>query len=373
MTVVRSSGPSVLATATVLPPHVCAREQSIAIARQVFHDQPEPLAFVERLLVASGIEKRHTVIADYERPMQERTFFARTPDLRPEPTTRARNELYVREAKRLALQACQALGSSSWPARVTHLVTASCTGFSAPGFDIALVRALGLSPRVHRTHVGFMGCYAGFSTLKLAHALCTADPSALTLIVHVELCTLHIHFSSDADTLIANSLFADGVAAALIGGDKHQDLAQGTVLTLRGSGAFLLPNGEEDMTWTLGDHGFHMTLSPRVPHLLRKHLPAALETLLQELGAERERIRHWAIHPGGPAILDQAVKALGLEESDVAGPREVLRTCGNMSSATLWFLLDRVRRQPQAGLVYACGFGPGLTLESALLDHPGGA
>jgi predicted naringenin-chalcone synthase len=365
------ASPRVLAIATVLPPQVCTREQSVAIAGQVFHDQPEALAFLERLLMASGIEKRHTVIADYGRPMEERTFFPRTRDFRPEPTTQARNDLFNREAKALALQACEGLGPSHWRGRVTHLLTASCTGFAAPGFDIHLVRALGLSPRVHRTHVGFMGCYAGFSTLRLAHALCTADPSALVLVVHVELCSLHVHFGTDPDTLIANSLFADGVAAALIGGDGHQGLGQGTALEIRGSAAFLLPSGEEDMTWTIGDHGFHMTLSPRVPYLLHKHLPDAFAALLQELGAERERIRHWAIHPGGPAILDKAVKALGIEESDVAIPRDVLRTCGNMSSATLWFLLDRVRREPRAGLVYACGFGPGLTLESALLELPG--
>jgi predicted naringenin-chalcone synthase len=365
--------PRVLAIATVLPPHVCTREQSVAIARQVFHDQPGPLAFVERLLMASGIEKRHTVIADYGRPMEERTFFPRTRDFRPEPTTQARNDVFNREGNVLALQACEALGNSPWRARVTHLVTASCTGFAAPGFDIALVRALGLSPRVHRTHIGFMGCYAGFSTLKLAHAICTADPSALVLVVHVELCSLHVHFRADPDTLIANSLFADGVAAALIGGDRHRGFRQGAALEILGSGAFLLPSGEEDMTWSLGDHGFHMTLSPRVPHLLHKHLPAAFTTLLSELGAEREQIRHWAIHPGGPAILEKAAQALGIDEADVEIPRDVLRRCGNMSSATLWFLLDRVRREPQAGLVYACGFGPGLTLESALLVHSGGA
>jgi predicted naringenin-chalcone synthase len=218
-----------------------------------------------------------------------------------------------------------------------------------------------------------MGCYAGFSTLKLAHTICAADPSALVLVVHVELCSLHVHFRPDPDTLIANSLFADGVAAALIGGDRHRGLGQGTALAILGSGAFLLPTGEADMTWTIGNHGFHMTLSPRVPYLLRKHLPAAFTTLLAELGAERDQIRHWAIHPGGPAILDKAVQALGIDASDVEIPRDVLRTCGNMSSATLWFLLDRVRRESQAGLVYACGFGPGLTLESALLVHPGGA
>lgn len=363
--------PRVLSIATALPTHVCTREQSIAIARQVFSEQPEALGFLERLLNASGIEQRHTVIADYGAPADQRTLFPPTPDFRPEPGTAARNDLFEREASKLALTACESLGAKSWQPRVTHLVTASCTGFTAPGFDIALVRALGLSPRVHRTHVGFMGCYAGFSTLKLANTICQADPNALVLVVHVELCSLHVHFRPDADTLIANSLFADGVAAALVGTGEHGDLVHGTPLLIKGHGAFLLPKGEEDMTWRIGDTGFHMTLSPRVPFLLHKHLPAAFETLLQELNVDRADIKHWAIHPGGPAILDKAIKALNLDESDVAIPRDVLRTCGNMSSATLWFILDRVRRLPMAGAVYACGFGPGLTLESAMLEHPG--
>ena len=361
----------ILNIATVLPANVCTRDESIQIARQVFESQPEPLAFLERLLMASGIEKRHTVIADYGKPVEERTFFPKTPDFQPEPSTGARNRLFEQEAKALALQACEALGQGPWRSQVTHLVTASCTGFTAPGFDIALVRALGLSPRVHRTQVGFMGCYAGFSTLKLANTICQADPQALVLVVHVELCSLHVHFRPDPDTLIANSLFSDGIAAALIGSDHHARLACGTPLAIRGAGAFLLPNGEEDMTWSIGDQGFDMTLSPRVPFMLHKHLPAAFATLLQEIGVEASLVKHWAIHPGGPAILEKAIKALQLQESDVAIPRDVLRTCGNMSSATLWFILDRVRKETNAGLVYACGFGPGLTLESAMLEHPG--
>lgn len=369
----RQPGPqaAVLAIATALPPHVCTREQSLAIARDVFADQPEPLAFAERVLGASGIEQRHTVIADYGRPSAERTFFAPTADFRPEPTTAARNAVFARESAALARAACEGLPGSAWRDHVTHLVTASCTGFVAPGFDVELVRSLGLSSRVQRTHVGFMGCYAGFSTLRLAHALCAADPRALVLVVHVELCSLHIHFDGDAETLVANSLFADGAAAALVGGQAHVGLGSGPALDVLGAAAFLLPNGEDDMTWAIGDHGFRMTLSPRVPHLLRKHLPDAFATLLSEQEVRREDVRHFAVHPGGPAILDHAARALGLTEADLAIPRELLRTCGNMSSATLWFLLDRFRHEPAAGVVYACGFGPGLTLESALLVHGG--
>lgn len=361
----------ILKIATALPAYVCTRDESLQIARKVFHAQPDALSFLERLLNASGIEQRHTVIADYGRPAEDRTFFPKTEDFRPEPTTAARNQMFEREANILARKACEGLGDGDWRNRVTHLVTASCTGFTAPGFDIALVRSLGLSPRVHRTHVGFMGCYAGFSTLKVANTICLADPNALVLVVHVELCSIHVHFEPDADTLIANSLFADGASAALVGTRAHIDVSDGFPLEIKGSGAFLLPNGEEDMTWSIGDAGFRMTLSPRVPFLLHKHLPQAFATFLAEQNADREHVAYWAIHPGGPAILEKAIKALALQPQDVDIPRDVLRTCGNMSSATIWFIFDRVRKEATAGLVYACGFGPGLTLESALLVHPG--
>lgn len=365
------AGPRVLAIATAVPEHVCSQEESIRIANAVFASDPDARALAERLILASGVLRRHTVLADYGRAPSERTFFAPTPDFRPEPGTQVRNQVFAREAPLLAARACQSLPAADWRGRVTHLLTASCTGFVAPGFDVSLARTLGLTPRAHRVHVGFMGCYAGFTTLKMAEAICRADPTALVLIVHVELCSLHVHFSPDTDVLIANVLFADGAAAALVGGAGHAAMADGPALGLVGCAAFLLPNGEQDMVWTLGDRGFAMTLSPRVPHLLRAHLPPALSALLDQLDLRREQIRHWAIHPGGPAILDQARKALAIAESDLAPSREVLAHYGNMSSSTLWFLLDRIRKQPRAGLVYACGFGPGLTLESAVLSHPG--
>lgn len=357
--------------ATGVPPFVCTRETSLRVAAEVFHDEPQALAFVSRLIEGSGIERRHTVIADYERPAHERTLFPPSADWRPEPGTAVRNQLFVTEANRLAEEVCGRLGKGDWRPRVTHLVTASCTGFSAPGFDVHLVRALGLSPRVQRTHVGFMGCYAGFSTLRLARALCAAEPGALVLIVHVELCSLHVHFRNDPDTLVANCLFADGAAAALVGDDTHRAHAPAAPMQLLGEGSFLLPGGEEDMTWNIGDHGFDMTLSPRVPFMLHKHLPAAFSALLHERGLAASDIAHWAIHPGGPAILEKACKALQIEERHVEVSREVLRSFGNMSSCTVWFLLDRVRRRALPGHVYACGFGPGLTLESAVLHHPG--
>jgi predicted naringenin-chalcone synthase len=356
---------------TAVPPYRCTRTQSLELARQMLAGDPRTIAFVERVIEGSGIDCRHTVVPDYDLPLEQRTFFGRSLDFRPEPSTERRNQLFEREAGTLALEACRALTPAPWQSRVTHLVTASCTGFSAPGFDVTLLRALGLSPRVERTHVGFMGCFAGFSTLRLARHICAAEPSALVLIVHVELCSLHVRLCSDPEVMVANCIFSDGAAAALVGGGRHEDLALRPQLALIGAGSFLLPEGDGDMTWSIGDFGFHMTLSPRVPHLLSKYLPTAFQTLLQENGVPRDSIRHWAVHPGGAAILRNAERALELAPGSLALARELLRSHGNMSSATLWFLLDRIRHEPAPGVVYGCGFGPGLTLESALMTHAG--
>lgn len=363
--------PSILDIGTATPPYRCTAEETVAIARQVFAGQPATIGFVERVVRGSQIDCRQTVIADYGLPREQRTFFPKTPDLRPEPGTARRNEVFHREASALALAACARLELPGWQPRVTHVLTASCTGFSAPGFDIALVRKLGLSPHVQRTHVGFMGCYAGFTTLKLARQICRAEPSALVLIVHVELCSLHVRFSPEPDTLVANCIFGDGAGAALVGMGGNPDLAGQTPLAMLGAHSTLLPEGDSDMTWNIGDHGFRMTLSPRVPHLVSKYLPTAFHELLQALAIPREAIRHWAVHPGGVAILDHAAKALQLAPDDLAVARRLLREHGNMSSATLWFLLDRLRRAP-GGILYACGFGPGLTLESAAFSSAGG-
>jgi predicted naringenin-chalcone synthase len=266
------------------------------------------------------------------------------------------------------------LGHALDPRRITHLLTASCTGFHAPGFDVHLVKSLNLRRTVHRTHVGFMGCFAGFSTLKLADAICRADPDALVLIVHVELCTLHVRFDPARDVQVANAIFGDGAAAALVAGDRSvAHWPRGPAFRTLNATSHLLPDSEEEMSWNIGDQGFEMRLSPRVPSLLRRHLPEVFQHSIDAMRLSRDDIRHWAIHPGGPAIVDRARQALDLDESDVQISRDVLREHGNMSSATLWFLLDRIKQRETSGMVFACGFGPGLTVESATLQYEGAA
>jgi predicted naringenin-chalcone synthase len=272
-------------------------------------------------------------------------------------------QVYEAEAPPLAIKASmEALASAGTrPDQITHLVTVSCTGFAAPGFDIALVNGLGLSPSVQRTHVGFMGCHASLNGLRVASAFAGSDPTARVLVCSVELCSVHYHYGWDPPKVVANALFADG-AGALVGAAT----GPAGVWRLSASGSRLIPEAADTMTWTIGDHGFGMTLSKRIPEVIAAHLRPWLDEWLAGHGVSVGDVRSWAIHPGGPKILDAAAGTLRLPPDAVWASREVLAEYGNMSSATVLFilkrLLDRGARPPGVAL----GFGPGLNVEAAL-------
>lgn len=320
---------------------------------------------------ASGIETRHTVLTEFAAPPASSDpvhHDARTGTVLT-PSTGTRNAAYVREAPPLFLAAAkQALGSADLtPDDVTHVVTVSCTGFFAPGPDYLLVRQLGLRPSTQRFHLGFMGCYGAFPALRLADAVCRADPDAVVLVVCAELCSLHAHVGNDLDTILASSLFADGAAAALVSGRPPGPGED--VVTLDALGTALSAEGETDMAWTIGDQGFDMVLSKYVPRILGSSLPAVLPSLLGAV--DPTDVDRWAVHPGGRSVLDQVQAALGLPEEDLGPSREILRRYGNMSSATVLFVLAEVLARPAAAAerVAALAFGPGLTVESALLTR----
>ena len=357
---------------------------------EIFARQPGVSRLAKRLIATSfdgaGVQTRHTVLDELDPTSEVATpqFLDRESGALLEPGTAARNDIYAREADRLFIEAARRsldadpdLSASD----VTHVVTVSCTGFHAPGPDYAIVRALGLSAAVQRYHLGFMGCYAALPALRAAAQFCRADPEAVVLVVSVELCTLHLRSSNDPDSIIASSLFADGAAAALV---SARDLPTRTPgFTLDGFHTGLIPDGEADMAWTVGDTGFEMVLSTRVPQLIGTHIDDALaplwhgdDDIARELDRQRigEVVRHWAVHPGGRSILDRVQERLGLDDEQLAPAREVLRSFGNMSSATVLFVLQRIldHEHPQPGeRVAAMAFGPGLTAESALLTVAG--
>ncbi len=278
------------------------------------------------------------------------------------PGTGARMARYVQEAPRLAVaaarRAMEAAGLAG--ADIGQVLTVSCTGFFAPGMDVTLIRSLGLPPTTGRTHIGFMGCHGALNALRVAVPLAGSEGGRAALVCAVELCSLHFQYGWDPDQVVANALFADGAAAAVVAPAEDRGWP------VRGSRSWLLPDSGEAMTWRIGDHGFEMTLSARVPDLIREHLRPGLDHWLREHGLGVEDVRTWAIHPGGPRIVSQVAETLGLAPEATAVSRQVLAECGNMSSPTILFILERLMRAGAQRPCVALGFGPGLTAEAAL-------
>jgi predicted naringenin-chalcone synthase len=319
----------------------------------------------------SGIGYRYSVCEDFANPDAAGLFPPDASGRIENPGTRARNDMFIRESRKLgvkvagrALAACPEIRKDE----ITHVVTASCTGFGNPGLDYHLVTDLGLNPSVQRYHLGFMGCYAAFPALRMAQQFCEADPRALVLVLCLELCSLHLQINGGADSVLANALFADGAACAVV--HARSDLADRSAYRLDRFASGLAVDGEKDMTWSIGDHGFNIVLSSYVPDLIEANIADLVAPVLADAGIERKDIAFWAVHPGGKAILDKVEKALGLAPDALAIPRTVLRQYGNMSSATILFVLKEFLREPsrpEKSPVCAMAFGPGLTIELGIL------
>lgn len=355
---------------TAQPATQLDRDEALAIARSLCCETDEHATWLPGVYGQSGIDTRRLAFGrDLVDDILQGTrhsgsvFLPGTDGERGGPTTAQRMQYYAEHAPPLALAAARrALDEAGCPpGEISQLVTVSCTGFAAPGVDVQLIRGLGLPAVTPRTNVGFMGCHGALNGLRVARALAEADPGSKVLLCAVELCGLHYHYGWDPQKLVANALFADG-AAALVGSVDGADDAW----RLRDSGACLLPESETAMTWTVGDNGFEMTLSKQVPVLIARHLRGWLEEWLAGSGLSVDEIGTWAVHPGGPRILTAVEEALDLSPDATAVSREVLARCGNMSSPTLLFILDRLRRAAAPRPCVALGFGPGLNAESAL-------
>ncbi len=357
------------AIATTVPEHFYTQEEALRLTQEAMGDTPAKRSFFTKLFQSTAIEKRHSVISDYGKDPRDFQFYPKNKAMLPEPGTEARNDLYIKESNRLALKAVRLLLNKLGrfdKDLITHLITVSCTGFSAPGFDLTLVRELKLSPHINRFHLGFMGCYAAFPALKMAKAFCQADPRARVLVVNVELCSLHFQLTQEPEIMVANALFADGVSAALI--SSSPDDSQGPKLGLNHFMTTYLQGSEQEMAWKIGSHGFDMKLSAYVPRLLKEHITPIMETLYQEAGVKPEEISIWALHPGGKAILEKLAASLGLSRDDLAISYQILRDYGNMSSSTIMFVLEQVLASKENGKIISAGFGPGLTVEAAVME-----
>ncbi|HAQ59384.1 MAG TPA: type III polyketide synthase [Microbacterium sp.] len=360
----------ILGIGTAVPATVLTQ----SAVRDLFLLQPQVDRLTARLIGAafdqSAIETRHTVLAELgdERdgdPADASPFLTSDDREVLSPPTGLRNEVYRREAPPLFAEAARdaftraAVEASA----VTHVVTASCTGFFAPGPDYRLVRDLGLPTTVERDHLGFVGCAAAFPALRQAARICAAEPGAVVLVVCGEICSIHLRASSDPEQIVASAIFADGAAAAVVTGHPPTDAPS---LELEGFATALTEAGEDDMRWIIGDHGFEMTLTAEVPRIVGREVREALAPVLASAG----HVDRWLVHPGGRSILDRFETALGLPGDALDSSRDVLRRFGNMSSATVLFILAGMLEDPElsdGARAVGVAFGPGLTVESALL------
>jgi len=306
-------------------------------------------ALFKRMADRSGIAHRYSVLpkaAGGGSPVSPGGFYAGG----AMPSTAARMKVYGDAAPELALKAIDDLAEQTSLEGITHLVVASCTGFVAPGVDQIIAARLGLSANVERTLVGFMGCYAAVAALRVAHHIARSEPSARILVVTVELSTLHLQPATTIEPLLAMLQFADGAAAALVsaepGGISISDFFAAT-----------LPDSDDLIRWTIGDGGFEMHLSGEVPGRIAQALadPDLLPT--------RSSNSVWAVHAGGRSILDAVEHGLSLAQDALATSRAVLNRFGNMSSATLMFVLSMLMAEDQVGDGVALAFGPGLAAE----------
>lgn len=317
----------------------------------------------------SGIDKRHSVVPDYDINSGQRLLYSEDRYLEPFPTLEKRMHLYHQYAGDLAEQAASACLNRVNQLEITDLITVSCTGMSAPGLDLELMERLKLSNNVNRTSVNFMGCYAAVHALKIADAICKAKPKACVLIVCVELCTLHFQKDKNYDNLTANAIFADGAAACLVAGKDIAQTIKTPKLDITSFYSEVHVSGKKDMAWQLSSTGFLMTLSAYIPQLVESNIDALLTNALQDAGMKQEQILHWAIHPGGRKILEAVQQKLGLQKSDLQHSYDVLQQFGNMSSATILFVLQLLLNNPEKqGPVFGAAFGPGLTLETFILN-----
>ncbi|WEG14848.1 type III polyketide synthase [Pullulanibacillus sp. KACC 23026] len=352
---------AILGIGTALPAYTVAQADIADLMADSLKDRPDLARFARRIFKSCGVETRYTVEPSYLGSI-ETCCYLPSREQSDIPTTEERMKTYQREALPLAIEAAKKAISEAnrTSEQITHLITVSCTGQFLPGLDVLLIRELQLNPRVNRLPLIFQGCSAGLKAIQMARDVVPNAPDAHVLVVCVELCTLHFQPVKEREALFAASFFGDGASACVIGEPGKENR---NYLELGTGYAVLLPDCTGDMTWEVGNHGFDLYLSPRIPKLLAAYLEEELQFLLKGNFPEL-----WAIHPGGKGIVDSVQNVMNLTDQQTHYSREILRTVGNLSSNTILFVLNAMQRdmelrEKSSTEGVALAFGPGLTAE----------
>ncbi len=356
----------IIGIGTALPAHQHKQDDIMQFMQSVYALNDTEKRKLRFLYHQSGIQYRHSVVADYNRPVHEWKFYPQSENLEPFPSLEMRMTWFNKYAPPLSVDAIRDCIDGHIHARdITHLITVSCTGMSAPGLDLQVMALMDLPKNIYRSSVNFMGCYAAIHALKMADAICKNEVSARVVIVCTELCTLHFQKEPTADNIASSLLFADGSAAVLV---THDSFA-GRGYRIHDFYAEVVPKGKKDMAWELSGTGFLMTLSGYVPELIEEDFEDLVGRALAHAGKTKADIDNWCIHPGGKRILDVIGKTLQFPDHTLDSSYGVMNDYGNMSSPTILFVLKRIMQQVKKGdeEIFGAAFGPGLTMETFVL------
>ena len=355
--------------ATGVPEYKHPQEGLFSFADKVYSKDETDTRKLKFLYRHSGIDYRYSVAPDFTR--DERSFFPDNDALEPFPTIEQRMQLYNKNASVLSVKTIEdCIKNNIDKNSITHLITVSCTGMSAPGLDLQIMEAMDLPHNIVRTSVNFMGCYAAVHAMKLADAFCNGGEEANVIIVCTELCTIHFQKEISADNITASLLFGDGCAVALV-----QNNASKKGLRIESFFSDVSFKGKKDMAWELSSTGFLMTLTGYIPDLIKADFEGLVEKALNKAGKNKNDITHWCIHPGGKKILETISQSMKLEEGALQYSFDVLKDYGNMSSPTILFVLKKILDELQAeksdtaSTIFGAAFGPGLTMETFIADY----
>ncbi len=356
----------IISIATAVPDFCHKQSDILHFMQDIYGLDAQDKRKLKFLYDHSGINTRYSAIKDYGVSSVERSFIPVEQDA-AFPALEERMEIYNREAVIVSIKAINAcLRNFITPQQVTHLITVSCTGMSAPGLDLQLLGEMEMLPNIFRTSINFMGCYAAIHALKLAKMICDSTENAYVVIVTTELCTLHFQKEYTVDNAASSLLFADGCAAVLISNCIKSERS----LSLRNFYSHVAQKGKADMAWQLSSKGFLMTLSGYVPQLIQEDINSLVAAAVKHNGLMLSDITHWCIHPGGKRILDVIQKQLNLSESALTYSRDILLRYGNMSSPTVLFVLKEMmdKRDGAPAKILGMAFGPGLTMETFIAE-----
>lgn len=355
----------IISIATGVPGYKHLQTDLFSYADEVYNKTPDDSRKLGFLYRQSGIEYRHSVMADFSIPDEDRTFFATAENENTIPDIGERMRIYDEFAPALSVNTIEkCIEGKIKKDEITHLITVSCTGMSAPGLDLQVMELMGLANTIVRTSVNFMGCYAAIHAMKIAHAFCNSTPNANVIVVCTEFCTLHFQKEFSVDNLTSSLLFADGCAAILMQGNEGSE-----GLRIENFYSDVIFKGKKDMSWSLSSSGFLMTLSGYIPELIKADFEKLVAAALEKTGRKKEDVTNWCIHPGGKKILQSIAESLDLQKEDFKPSYEVLNDYGNMSSPTILFVLQKImdelkENKEKKAVVFGAAFGPGLTMET---------